>query len=128
MSKDIWHKADETPKSWVSIAFYVDGFLYEGYYESEFNQYGIFGADKVEKWCYIKELSPYIPALETELERTRKALDVAVDVLKSAKTRFEFINNSKFANLNNVLQIQSQCEILKINEALEQITALEQKD
>lgn len=63
-----------------------------------------------------------------ELERTRKALDIAVDALKSAKTRFELINNSKFANLNNVLQIQSQCEVLKINEALEQITAIEQKD
>ena len=62
-----------------------------------------------------------------ELIRTRKALDVAVDALKSAKTRLELINNSKFANLNNVLQIQSQCEVLKINKALEQITA-EQKD
>ena len=72
-----------------------------------------------------------------ELIRTRKALDVAVDALKSAKKRLELINNSKFANLNNVLQIQSQCEVLKINEALEQITAehfadaskkIEQKD
>lgn len=66
--------------------------------------------------------------LVSELIRTRKALDVAVDALKSAKTRLELINNSKFANLNNVLQIQSQCEVLKINEALDQITALEQKD
>ena len=63
-----------------------------------------------------------------DLERTRKALNVAADSLKSAKKRFELINNSKFANLNNVLQIQSQCEVLKIDEALEQITALEQKD
>ena len=61
-------------------------------------------------------------------EKTQKALDVAVDALKSAKTRFELINNSKFANLNNVLQIQCQCEVLKIEEFLEQITALEQKD
>lgn len=63
-----------------------------------------------------------------ELDRTRKALDVAVDAIKSAKARFELINNSKFANLNNVLQIQSQCEILKIEKSLEQIIALEQKD
>ena len=63
-----------------------------------------------------------------ELIRTRKALDVAVDAIKSAKARLELINNSKFANLNNVLQIQSQCEILKIEKSLEQITALEQKD
>lgn len=66
--------------------------------------------------------------VESELERTRKALDVAVDALKSAKTRLELINNSKFANLNNVLQIQCQCEVLKINEVLEQITAPKQKD
>ena len=52
---------------------------------------------------------------------TRKALDVAVDALKSAKTRMELINNSKFANLNHVLQIQCQCEVLKIDKALEQI-------
>lgn len=72
---------------------------------------------------------PYFgsPELWQELIRTRKALDVAVDALKSAKARFELINNSKFANLNNVLQIQCQCELLKIEESLEQITA-EQKD
>jgi hypothetical protein len=63
-----------------------------------------------------------------DLEHTRKALAVAVDAIKSAKARLELINNSKFANLNNVLQIQSQCEILKIEESLEQITTLEQKD
>ena len=56
-----------------------------------------------------------------ELIRTRKALGIVVDALKSAKTRLELINNSKFANLNNVLQIQSQCEVLKIDKALEQI-------
>ena len=56
-----------------------------------------------------------------ELITTRKALDVAVDALKSAKTRMELINNSKFANLNHVLQIQCQCEVLKIDKALEQI-------
>lgn len=67
-------------------------------------------------------------ALSGELERTRKTLEIAVDALKSAKKRLELINNSKFANLNNVLQIQSQCEILKMEESLEQITALEQKD
>lgn len=48
-------------------------------------------------------------------------LEIATEALKSAKARLELINNSKFANLNNVLQIQSQCEILKINKALEQI-------
>lgn len=81
MSKDIWHTADEAPKPYVYIAFYVNGCLYSGLYEPQYNQYGIFGADKVEKWCYEKELSSYIPALETELERTRKALDAATNTL-----------------------------------------------
>lgn len=55
------------------------------------------------------------------LMQAKQDLEIVVDALKSAKKRFELINNSKFANLNNVLQIQSQCEILKINQALEQI-------
>lgn len=77
MSKDIWHTTDEAPESYVDIAFYVDGYLYFASYQPQYNQYGIFGADKVEKWCYVKELSPYILALETELERTCKQLEVA---------------------------------------------------
>lgn len=55
------------------------------------------------------------------LTQAKQDLEIVVDALKSAKARLELINNSKFANLNNVLQIQSQCEILKINKALEQI-------
>lgn len=62
--------------------------------------------------------------LENKLDRTRKALGIVVDALKSAKTRLELINHSKFANLNNVLQIQSQCEVLKINKALDQINEI----
>jgi hypothetical protein len=76
----------------------------------------------------IRGLADDFLSAHKELERTRKALDVAVDAIKSAKARLELINNSKFANLNNVLQIQCQCEVLKINKALDQITALEQKD
>lgn len=114
MSKDIWHTTDEAPKSCVYIAFYVDGYLYSGCYEPQYNQYGIFGADKVEKWCYIKELSPYILALEAELERTRKALDVAVDALKGIK------NGKEPICLGTGMDI---------NDALEQITAtLENKN
>lgn len=75
----------------------------------------------------LQAIRQYVSDIEPKLERTRKALKIAVDALKSAKARLESINNSKFANLNNVLQIQSQCEILKIEKSLEQITA-EQKD
>ncbi len=72
---NIWHTVDETPKPYEDVAFYVDGYLYSSYYEPQHNQYGIFGADKVEKWCYAKDLSSYILALETDLGRTRKALE-----------------------------------------------------
>lgn len=91
MSKDIWHTTDEAPKLYEDIAFCVDGYLYFASYQPQYNQYGIFGADKVEKWCYVKELSPYILALETELERTRKALEsvVARNVLDEIKTALE---------------------------------------
>ena len=97
MSKNIWHTTDEAPKPYEDIAFYVDGYLYFASYEPQYNQYGIFGADKVEKWCYSKELSSYILALETEnkdlsdkigkleaeLDRTRKALSYAIGVIQT---------------------------------------------
>lgn len=118
MSKDIWHTTDEAPKPYEDIAFYVDGYLYFASYQPQYNQYGIFGADKVEKWCYVKELSSYILALETgnkdlsdkigklktELDRTRKALE-------SIKKEFHKETMPDFAVIHNALK-----------------TALEQKD
>ena len=121
MSKDIWHTTDETPKPWVNIAFYVDGYLYDGYYEPDYNQYGIFGADKVEKWCYIKELSPYILALETELDRTRKALDVAIE-------RLEQIAHESFQGDQQSINMGFHIRAAAALTDIEQITALEQKE
>lgn len=115
MSKDIWHTTDEVPESYADIAFYVDGYLYFSSYQPQYNQYGIFGADKVEKWCYIKELSPYILALETELERTRKALDVARNGLEYI---FGYEGVPKYV-VKHIRQVLDQIK----NE-----TALEQKD
>lgn len=76
MIKDIWHTTDETPESFENIGFYVDGCLYSGYYIPEHNQYGIFGPSKVEKWCYTRELSSYILALEKENEAMREEFEV----------------------------------------------------
>lgn len=61
-----------------------------------------------------------IQELETELETTRKALDVAVDALKEIKALDD----------NGNYDIEDyDCQVAKITtEALEQITALEQKD
>ena len=72
MSNLIWKTPDQKPESLEIIAFYVDGYLFTSYYEPQYNQYGIFGASKVEKWCYMKELSSHILALETELEQLKK--------------------------------------------------------
>ena len=60
-------------------------------------------------WCYLDDLLP----LETELERTRKALDVAVDALKYANKCIK----------GGCINWETE-----IDKALEQITALEQKD
>lgn len=129
MVKDIWHTADETPESCVNIAFYVDGYLYSDYYKSQYNQYGIFGADKVEKWCYMRELSSYVLALETELEHTRKALDVANEKLRHCvDITVEELDELK-GNLLiawNALLHFSKDPIA--NNALKKITALKQKD
>lgn len=127
MSKDIWHTADETPKPYEDIAFYVDGYLYSSYYEAQHNQYGIFGADKVERWGYIKDLSSYIPALESDLERTRKALDATVDVVKEID---ELLSSNRFdvkeTPLLNITQTKISMLLRCINIA--EITALEQKE
>lgn len=76
MSNSIWKTPDQKPESHETIAFYVDGYLFTSYYEPQYNQYGIFGASKVEKWCYMKELSSYILALEKENEAMREEFEV----------------------------------------------------
>lgn len=65
---------------------------------------------------YENKLKDKIKELETELERTRKALDVAVDALNTIKGKHD-----------------PRCAVYHIDEktaydALEQITALEQKE
>lgn len=69
---------------------------------------------------YENKLKDKIKNLETELERTRKALDVAVDALK---------DNLSQANFTQMLDASRfHCIRTKCESALEQITALEQKD
>lgn len=134
MSKDIWHKADETPKPYEDIAFYVDGYLYFASYQPQYNQYGIFGADKVEKWCYLKELSSYILVLETGLDRTCKALDYAIDVIQTVAKMSNKLSREYGETLVEQLDnIQAYCwqegYVLTHEEDLEKaITTREQKE
>jgi phage-related minor tail protein len=105
MSKDIWHTADEIPdfdKSYVELSRSLQGDLV----------YSTWGhpnyiTPNTIKWCYMddllaletenKDLSDKIRKLETDLERTRKALDVALDALK------EITNNDYDADWQNDL-------------------------
>lgn len=131
-NKSIWHTEDEKPNDGFGMVVYYskeyDEELLVGYYNTEYEDFRpldeYYCEEKtVKKWCYLndllaletenKDLSDKIGKLETELERTRKALDVAVDALKGIKNGREPICLGTS---------------MDINEALEQITALEQKD
>lgn len=125
MSKDIWHTADITPDPYRSFVINTDKRnIYTGIITNptEWNPmilpefYGIGDIDKAERtirYAYLDDLL----ALEAELDRTRKALDVAVDALKRIQFRGE---HSKYwvGKDDGTIALK----------ALEQITALEQKD
>lgn len=96
MSKDIWHRYDEAPKHQDIIMTDTGCWAYRA---------DLFALDTENK-----DLSDKIGKLETELDRTRKALDVAVEALKLISLRY-------------------LCEYAdKALDQIKQITALEQKD
>lgn len=142
MSKSIWHTADIRPEpekmfvyktdkrnTATSMLFENSGWnpilLPEFYNMDDFDK-----AERITKWAYLddllaletenKDLSDKIGKLGTELERTRKALDVAVDAIKNAT---EYLGNQE--PLVDVMAMNLYTDLSK---ALEQITALEQKD
>ena len=102
MSKDIWHTGKEIPDEDQYVVVKNNMGLYTIGSEFEYD------LDCVEKWAYFDDFL----ALETELERTRKALEVAVDAL----------------NTVTATPLNSRVIHDVANKALEQITAPEQKD
>ena len=76
MSKDIWHTGKEIPDEdrYIVVKNYAG--LYSAGSEFEYN------LDGVEKWAYFDDLL----ALETDLDRTRKALKLALDWLGQVAT------------------------------------------
>ena len=138
MSKDIWHTADITPEPCrILICKTNKGQNYTAIIPSpqewntmilpEFYNLGdIDNAERIEQYAYLDDLL----ACEQELIRTRKALDVTVDVLKEIdKTRS--VANHKIGTQNKTLNsgiIFCWTTPDEIHNALEQITALEQKD
>lgn len=109
MSKDIWHTTDITPEEdrVIVVKSKRTGEYLVG---SEFE----FILDNFTKWAYFDDLL----ALETELDRTRKALEIAKDALNEYEDRDSYDCNGDWCG----------CEHSTAHEALEQITALEQKD
>ena len=85
MSKDIWHSALEIPVFDDTVVFIDDlNNWHTGYTQrdndgiTDHDSGEIYTEENVLRWAYIKDLL----ALETELERTRKALDVAKNGLE----------------------------------------------
>lgn len=85
MSKNIWHTADKTPEEdrVIVVKSKRTGEYLVG---SEFE----FILDNFTKWAYFDDLL----ALETELERTRKALDKAKWWLK------EIVENHRYTPIS----------------------------
>lgn len=135
MSKDIWHTADIAPDPYRSFVINTDKRnIYTGIITNptEWNPmilpefYSIGDIDKAERairYAYLddlialetenKDLSDKIGKLEAELDRTRKALDVAVDALTYA---------------NKCIKGGCVNWETEIDKALDKITALKQKD
>jgi hypothetical protein len=108
MSKDIWHITNQNRKP-IDIPEKENFIILDGVLGNSGLWYGgeepIIFWENVKRWCYLDELI-------LENERTRKALDVAVDAL-----------NRIDKQLMTGIEMTSQAR-----NALEQITALEQKE
>jgi len=122
MSKDIWHKADEAPKA---ERYFIEHYkVVVG--DKVYWKYGLFkGVSNYDypfdqdtaRWCYLDDLL----ALETELERTRKALDVTTGFIKGISQTVINDCDNQYVVLGNFKKFAE--------DTLNQIkTALEQKD
>lgn len=116
---DIWHTADEIPdfnKSYVELSRSVQGDLV----------YSTWGhpnyiTKNTIKWCYMDDLL----ALETELDRTRKALDIAKDAIDKGEATLIGCQEADDKYISDVIA-EDGLELM--SEAYKKITALEQKD
>lgn len=73
----------------------------------------------------LQAIRQYVSDIEPKLERTRKALDVAVDKLKGIKTYYDdSYADPHFVNWHIVAQRLAN----DADDAIKAITALEQKD
>ena len=118
MSKDIWHEPTETPTEHKTLLFDSIEFdetemgVYSGGLFHSYNEFEPMTPAGLSRWAY---LSDFINC-QKELIRTRNALDVAVDALKL------------FCGEDVSYYSQSKIDARDARKALEQITALKQKD
>lgn len=115
--KTIWHKLPEQPERGRDV---LEKWHYLGIHYTHFVAKNGIAEDNpfTDAWCYLDDLL----ALETELERKRKVLDVAVDALKSVRKCLCEMPDPSGATI-----LRMACESATIvKNALEQITALEQ--
>lgn len=120
MSNSIWHNKKEKPTKQLHCTDLIITKWGSCYDEIAIDN----GATIETDWAYLddllaletenKDLSDKIGKLETELEKTRKALDVAVNALNAGKT---------LADIAGFKML-----VAGLEKALEQITALEQKE
>jgi hypothetical protein len=113
MSKDIWHTRKEIPDEDQYIVVKNNMGLYTVSSEFEYD------LDRVEKWAYFDDFL----ALETELERTRKALDVA----KKWLMKIGYLNMSEHG-LGSEKMMTDWCKTVALHGLKEIETALEQKE
>lgn len=122
MSKDIWHKPSETTDvdNNLIIDDWTNGTYELGYFDDNdmifrnFRNDDVYDEESMMRWCDVDELID-------DYNRTRKALEIAVDALKRLEKELYFNNAKQTGHIaDSVISIPSI--------ALEQITALEQKD
>lgn len=126
MSKDIWHTKDEIPRQESRVLWKSGNVVCGGRFDTHYKCFcgpasQFVDLRNVSRWCYVDDLIK-------ENECTRKALDVAVDALKSAH---DYYQNCVIRE-KQPQEINWYCTAMNIDndifKSLEQITALEQKD
>ena len=86
MSKDIWYSKYETPKQESRVVWKSGNVVYGGRFDTYYKCFcgpasQFVDLKSVSCWAYIDDFL----ALETELERTRKALDLATSAIVAAE-------------------------------------------
>ena len=119
MSKDIWYSKYETPKQESRVIWKSGNVVYGGRFDTYYKCFcgpasQFVDLRKVSFWAYIDDFL----ALETELERTRKALDKAKNGLKELK---DIIACPPDISYETGVSMYA-------DGVLQEITALEQKD